>query len=265
MMHDDSCPRCTAPGECAETLRIATYNIHKGFSHFNRRMVLHELRDCLCSLSADIVFLQEVLGENRLHSRRIDNYPAFPQHEFLAGQHWLHCSYGKNCVYDAGHHGNAILSRHPILDSHNRDISAHRFESRGLLHSEVLLPGRATVIHCFCVHLGLFARGRRAQLQDMVQHIRRRTPEGAPVIIAGDFNDWRNEAGGILRRGLGLVEVFEQLHGKPAKSFPAPVPVLPLDRIYVRGLEVVEAQVHARHPWDRISDHAALSAVLRLT
>ncbi|MEO6146709.1 MAG: EEP domain-containing protein, partial [Sulfuriferula sp.] len=43
-------------------LRVASYNIHKGFSHFNRRMVIHELRERLRALSADIVFLQEVQG-----------------------------------------------------------------------------------------------------------------------------------------------------------------------------------------------------------
>jgi endonuclease/exonuclease/phosphatase family metal-dependent hydrolase len=245
-------------------LNIATYNIHKGFSHFNRRMVLHELRDCLRSLSADIVFLQEVLGENSLHTRRFHDYPTSPQHEFLAEQRWLHFSYGKNCVYDAGHHGNAILSHFPIIGTHNCDISAHRFESRGLLHSKVQLPNRDVVVHCFSVHLGLFARGRRTQLRDMVQYIAHAVPEEEPIIIAGDFNDWRNEASGILGRELGLHEVFERLSGKPAKSFPATVPVLSLDRIYVRGLEVAEASVHFQHPWDRISDHAALSAVLHL-
>lgn len=245
-------------------LSIATYNIHKGFSHFNRRMVLHELRDCLRSLNADIVFLQEVLGENSLHPHRIHNYPASPQHEFLAEQRWLHFSYGKNCVYDAGHHGNAILSRHPIIGTHNRDISAHRFESRGLLHSQVRLPNSGVVVHCFSVHLGLFAGGRRTQLRDMVQYIAHRVPEHEPVIIAGDFNDWRNEASVILGRELGLYEVFESLHGKPARSFPAKVPMLSLDRIYVRGLRLVEAHVHSQHPWDRVSDHAALSATLRL-
>lgn len=248
----------------SNTLSIATYNIHKGFSHFNRRMVLHELRDCLRSLNVDIVFLQEVQGEHTLHSRRYDNYPALPQHEFLAEHRWLHCAYGKNSVYDAGHHGNAILSRHHILNSHNRDISAHRFESRGLLHSEVALADGKTVIHCFCVHLGLFARGRRTQLHDMVQHIVRRVPADAPIIIAGDFNDWRNEASRVLHRELGLSEAFECQYGHPAKSFPVRVPVLSLDRIYVRGLEVADARIHARHPWDSISDHAALSALLRL-
>jgi len=247
----------------SELLKIATYNIHKGFSHFNRRMVLHELRECLGTLDADVVFLQEVLGEHTLHPQRYHNYPDSPQHEFLAEQRWAHCCYGKNCVYDAGHHGNAILSRHPIHASDNRDISAHRFESRGLLYSQVeLAEGR--VLHCFCAHLGLFARGRRTQLREMAQHVAHRAPEGEPVIIAGDFNDWRNEAGNILHRELGVVDAFVARHGKPAKSFPAPTPVLPLDRIYVRGLEVVEADVHADHPWDRVSDHAALTATLRL-
>jgi hypothetical protein len=41
---------------------IATWNIHKGFSQFNRSMMVHELRDRLRALNADIVFLQEVQG-----------------------------------------------------------------------------------------------------------------------------------------------------------------------------------------------------------
>lgn len=244
-------------------LNIATYNIHKGFSHFNRRMVLHELREGLRSLNADVIFLQEVLGENNLHIRRYHNYPAEPQHEFLAEQSFMHCAYGKNAIYDAGHHGNAILSRYPITTWRNRDISAHRFEQRGMLYSQIELPG-GSPLHCFCAHLGLFARGRRAQLRDMVQHIVRRVPVDEPLIIAGDFNDWRNEVSEVLARELGLVEVFEMCQGQPAKTFPVKLPVLSLDRIYVRGLTVVSGMIHAAHPWDRISDHAALSATLAL-
>ncbi len=45
-------------------LRIATYNTHKGFSHFNQRMMVHELHLHLQALYAEIVFLQEVQGEN---------------------------------------------------------------------------------------------------------------------------------------------------------------------------------------------------------
>ena len=35
------------------TLRICTYNIHKGFSQFNRRLAIHDLRDRLRLLGDD--------------------------------------------------------------------------------------------------------------------------------------------------------------------------------------------------------------------
>ncbi len=125
------------------TLTIATYNIHKGFSQFNRRVVLHDLRERLRELDADIVFLQEVQGEHLRHPQRHSDYPAVPQHEFLADEFWEHHAYGMNAVYEEGHHGNAILSRFPIVLSSNKDVSAHRFESRGLLHCEIELDGQS--------------------------------------------------------------------------------------------------------------------------
>src|SRR6187402_2288446 len=103
----------------AKQLRVATFNIHKGLSMFNRRVVIHTLRDQLRALDADIVFLQEV-------ARRHGNWPHEPQHEFLADLMWRdHASssaYGRNAVYDAGEHGNAILSRFPILRWENQDV-----------------------------------------------------------------------------------------------------------------------------------------------
>ena len=52
------------------TLRIVTLNIHKGLSHFNRRMVIHDLRDGLRALAPDLVFLQEVQGLNHRYALR---------------------------------------------------------------------------------------------------------------------------------------------------------------------------------------------------
>ncbi len=245
-------------------LSVATYNIHKGFSQFNRRFVLHELRERLRELAADIVFLQEVQGA---HSRVLhqDGAPALhPQHEFLAHTIWPHHAYGKNSVYEAGHHGNAILSRYPILNWDNQNISAHRFESRGVLHCELKLPQREVGLHCLCVHLGLFSRGRKLQLGALVERVRRHVPDNAPLILAGDFNDWNNRARLLLAQELGLHEVFEVGGGALARSYPVGFPVLRLDRIYVRGLTVKAVALHARHPWNRISDHAALSAELCL-
>jgi endonuclease/exonuclease/phosphatase family metal-dependent hydrolase len=87
----------------------------------------------------------------------------------------------------------------------------------------------------------------------------------SPLIIAGDFNDWRNEADELLAQRLGLIEVFGGecgSAGSPGRSFPAKHPVLRLDRIYVRGFSVTHAEMHFGPPWSKISDHAALSAQL---
>lgn len=244
-----------------QILTVATYNIHKGLSHFNRRVVLHELRDRLRELDADIVFLQEVQGEHTRHTERFHNYPGGAQHEFIAEEVWPHSVYGKNAVYEAGHHGNAILSRFPIVQSLNMDISAHRFESRGLLHCEIELDGRR--VHCVCAHFGLFAKGKHAQTRALIDYAHNLIPPDAPLIVAGDFNDWRNRMSREMSDGLGMNDVFHLHGGRTARSYPARLPLLRLDRIYVRGFSVLHSQVHIGGNWQRLSDHAALSAQLK--
>lgn len=244
------------------TLRIATFNIHKGVTSFNARLVLHEQRELIRHMQADIVFLQEVRGEYSHHKRRFLHWPSASQHEFLADSIWNDFAYGKNAVYPAGHHGNALLSKFPIVKWENADVSAHTSEQRGLLHCEVRIPGWDQDLHCICVHLGLLARWRRRQLNSLCERIQAMVPPNAPLIIAGDFNDWRMMAGKTLRDSLQLREVFEHGFGKPARSFPSVFPLLRLDRIYVRGFHVHHAQVHRGPAIARVSDHAALSAVL---
>jgi endonuclease/exonuclease/phosphatase family metal-dependent hydrolase len=243
-------------------LHVATYNIHKGFSRFNRRMVMHELREKLQALHADVVFLQEVVGTHDAHASTYENWPHAPQYEFLADSVWTDFAYGKNAVYDEGHHGNAILSRFPILRWENEDISAHRFEQRGLLHCELEVPGWEQNLHCVCVHLGLFSRGRTKQLALLRDRIQRLVPDDAPLIIAGDFNDWRIRANDLLIQDLRLNEVFELTQGKSARSYPARLPLFHLDRIYVRGFHVQHAHVLQGNAWAKISDHAVLSATM---
>jgi len=244
-------------------LRIVTHNIHKGLSQFNRRMMLHELRDGLRILGPDIVFLQEVQGAHQHHARRFHGWPDAPQYEFLADEVWQDYAYGRNAVYDHGHHGNAILSRFPIVFSENQDVSRHAMDRRGLLHCVVTLPDRGS-LHCLCVHLSLTERGRRHQVGELIERIQAMVPAGEPLLVAGDFNDWRNLAGRRLAEALGLEEAFHEHLGRSARSFPSVLPMLRLDRIYTRGFTVDHAQVHHGRPWSRISDHAALSADLDL-
>jgi endonuclease/exonuclease/phosphatase family metal-dependent hydrolase len=246
------------------TLSIATWNIHKGFSQFNRRMMVHELRERLRELSADIVFLQEVQGLHLGHAERHADWPSQPQHEFLAEDVWHNHAYGRNMVYDHGHHGNAILSRFPILHEHNQDVTHLRFEKRGLLHCALEVPGLRQPLHCVCAHLSLFARSRRWQMAALAARIEEKVPADAPLLIAGDFNDWRNHADKLLAERLGLSEVFAGPNRRPPRSFPAALPMFRLDRIYQRGLRLDAGRVHAGPPWSGISDHAALSAEFRI-
>jgi len=243
---------------------VATYNIHKGFAGFMKRVVIHELRERLHGLDADIVFLQEVQGLHDRHAGRYRNWPVKPQHEYIADSNWQQVAYGKNAVYRDGHHGNAMLSRFSIIAQDNKDISAHRFESRGLLHCVMDLGPDVPQLHCLNVHLGLFESGRQWQIRALCERIRDSVPKNAPLVIAGDFNDWRHKANRALVDELGVVEVFEAVTGRAARTFPSVMPVFRLDRIYARGLDVVEAHVHCAFPAAKISDHAALAATFEL-
>jgi len=181
-------------------LRVVSYNIHKGRASLRPRESLSALRLGLYRLHPDILLLQEVQGRNERHGTR------HAQHESLAAALGMQCCYGRNAVRSQSDHGNALLSRHPILGFENEDISAHKLEQRGLLHATLDVNG--TEVHCLVVHLGLFARGRQQQVRALLARIRRCVPEHAPMIIGGDFNDWTNRLAPLFVRQLGLTEVF---------------------------------------------------------
>ncbi|MSQ49878.1 MAG: EEP domain-containing protein [Betaproteobacteria bacterium] len=242
-------------------LRVVTLNIHKGLSQFNRRMVIHELREGLRTLAPDLVFLQEVAGLNQRHALRFATWPGESQHKFLAGEELKHV-YGPNRVHQHGHYGNAVLSRYPILSSENEDVSDHRFERRGLLHTVVKVPGWRRNLHCVCVHLSLHERGRRRQLEAIAARLEELADKRLPIIVAGDFNDWRQRASNILEQSLGMTEVSVAAGGRHGRTYPSMLPLLHLDRIYVRGFKVLDSQVHSGPPWDLLSDHLAVSAEL---
>ena len=133
------------------------------------------------------------------------------------------------------------------------------------MHCEIKIPDWDQNLHCICVHLGLFAFWRHQQLEALNTRINSWVPEGAPLIIAGDFNDWQQKAGKILAREQHLQEVFKSTHGLYARSFPSSFPLFKLDRIYTRGFKVQHCHVHGRGSFANVSDHTALSArLLRL-
>ncbi len=243
-------------------LKILSYNIHKGFSVTNRKFVLQNIKKAIKLTDADLVLLQEIIGQHDIHSKKIDHWPTCTQLEFLADETWPHYAYGKNAVYEAGHHGNAILSKYPILEWKNINISSNKFEERGLLQTLIQLPNLSIPLLCICVHLSLFRNGQHWQINQIRSAVKAHAHGKGPVIVAGDFNDWRCIASSIFEKDL--LEVFQELHGQHARTFPALAPLLRLDRIYYRDILALNASVLSGDPWRSLSDHAPICAELKI-
>jgi endonuclease/exonuclease/phosphatase family metal-dependent hydrolase len=243
-------------------LRVLTVNTHKGFTALNRRFILPELREAVRSTSADLVFLQEVLGGHDRHATRYQDWPSMSQYEFLADSMWSDFAYGQNAVYPDGHHGNALLSKYPIIRHRNLDVSITGPERRGLLHCVLQVPGHDEV-HAICVHLSLLESHRQLQL-DLLCQLLESLPDDAPVIIAGDFNDWQLQGNKRLGRCDYLHEVFERNNGHLAKTYPARFPMLRLDRIYLRNATSHSPRILGNRPWTHLSDHLPLAVEVHM-
>lgn len=245
-------------------IKLLTYNIHKGFSITNRRFVLHQIRDILRETAADMAFLQEIHGEQSARAARIKEWPEVSQYEFLADDVWPHYAYGKNAIYSSGHHGNAILSKFPFVEWENLNVSWLKRASRSLLHGIVEIPGESRALHVICLHLDQFRFIRNHQLKRLASRIIERIPVDAPLVVAGDFNDWSDHASKFMLAGPGLREVHYSMYGRHATTFPAGWPVLALDRIYYRNLELVSCECLTDQAWRKLSDHSPLVAEFRL-
>lgn len=255
-----------------KALRVASYNIHKGVLGMGpaKRLRIHALQEGLRSLDADVVLLQEVQFEHRRHALRLSGWPPLPQHELLGQGLGMYAAYHTNAHTRHGEHGNALLSRFPILGVSHEDVSDHRFEQRGLLHARLALPqggAAARVLHCVVVHFGLFRGGRKRQIERLAEYLARQVPADEPVIVGGDFNDWRGELGAELG-ALGLRDVSARAATSEdlrhprwyhrTRTFPALLPLMPLDRIYVRGFSAHGLSLGWGADWARLSDHAPL-------
>ena len=222
--------------------------------------MLDSMRERIAETGADIVFLQEIHGtaiKSEAKKRKF-SYPDQPHFEYLADQAWPHFAYGRNAIYRKGDHGNAILSKYPFVSWENIDVSIFPRSSRSILHGVIELPEKNTRLHTLCVHLGLLEQERREQLQTLTQRIDQHVPREEPMIIAGDFNDWRRRAENHLHDDLGLEELFVTLQGRHARTFPVWAPLLPVDRVYFRGLHPAACRRLANGHWRDLSDHAAL-------
>lgn len=237
-------------------IRVATYNIHKGVQGVGprRRLEIHNLGLAVEQMDADIVCLQEVRKMNRSEAAYFPHWPSQPQADYLAPEGY-EAIYRTNAVTRQGEHGNAMLTRWPVVRHQHEDMSDHRFEQRGLLHSEVSVEGRA--VHVLVVHLGLLRASRLRQMAQLREFIKREIPVDAALIVAGDFNEGARLVGRHLV-STGLTSCCSA----SLPTFPSRLPLLQLDHILVRGLRTKDTVVPRGRVWAQMSDHLPLIADL---
>jgi endonuclease/exonuclease/phosphatase family metal-dependent hydrolase len=253
------------PARSPDTLRVATYNIHKGVRGFGprKRLEIHNLVQAVEAFDADLVFLQEVRLFHTREARRFDHtsfgWPTEGQADFLAPAGY-EVAYRTNAVTRWGEHGNALLSRWPIGEVSHHDVSDHRFEQRGLLHGVVEWNGRT--VHAVVAHFGLVHRSRVRQVQRLARYIAAQVPPDALLVVAGDFNDWGERLDEPMHE-LGLQRAIAPGAGRgAAATFPSIAPLFTMDRFYLRGLACRATMVPRGTAWARMSDHLPLVAEL---
>lgn len=218
-----------------------TWNIH-GFLGIDGTSDPARTASVVTRLAPDIVALQEV--DSRDHGDgAFDGFAHFR-------------SLGHSNVVEAftisdraGHYGHMLASRWPIERELTHDISVSGREPRRLIDAYLGLPGGP--LRVITSHFGVQGRERRNQiaiLRDILA-----TDTETPVVVMGDFNEWRHR--GALRRMLGR----DFGTARAPVTFPARLPFLPLDRIWSRPADMID-RVWTESGTRHASDHLPLVA-----
>lgn len=247
--------------EKAGTLSVATYNIHRGVGR-DRRLDHQRIAQAILEMDVDVVALQEVETPAAaagsvalLHRLRLQGYEPVLGPTMRSAI----CSYG-----------NALLSRLPISKHGRHDLSYPGREPRGLIEVSLSLDGvvgpgagAQRQLACFATHLGLSVRERRQQIRRLIEQVdrqRHRSAEDSPMLLLGDFNEWRR----CPRRLKPLAARLQLAPTRP--TYPGGWPILPLDRIWFGGgLQLQSLDVIRTGAARTASDHLPLRACFALS
>ena len=234
-------------------IRVVSFNIHKGLNLF-RRPSLVDIKRLLQEIGPDIVFIQEIYGDGQS--------TLGSQLEYLADSHWHEFSYGMNSVKGKGNYGNAILSKFPILNSRQFNLSTNRFEKRSLLSAEIELQRGEikSTLNLLTAHLNLMRRSRVNQLF-RIQEILQEQFKG-PLVLGGDLNDLYDDSLLLLKP---LTEAFYHHQGECAKSFPSLRPILKLDKMFSQGIKIINTELINSEIARNCSDHLPIMVTYEYT
>ncbi len=238
-------------------LRVLSYNIHKCIGGVDRRYEPDRIAEVIRKQDPDVLLLQEVdAGVKRSNGDRQTELLG----EMVGMRH--HTWFPNVDVGGGGHYGNAILSKYPLIESSNIDLTIRFKKARSVLHGVIRVRHDDVdrTVHVFNMHLGLARFERRIQLRKFLDcHPFANLHHETPIVVGGDLNDVYGGLGELLRPAG-----FRGTERRPL-TFPAWGPVRPLDAIFVRGC--VDFLKLARCESDlarKASDHRPLIADVRL-
>lgn len=235
----------------ARTVRVATYNIHRGRG-LDGRTRLERIAGVLAAIDADIVALQEVVGASPLKAGQAAELGA------ALGMGWVMAPtrHLRTALF-----GNVVLTRFPVRHHVQYDLTWKTCEHRGVQRVDVGLDD--DTLHFYNVHLGTSLMERRHQAARLATLVHDKRVTG-PKIVLGDFNEWaRGMAKDVLAERLQSIDLSKHLSRR--RTYPGFFPILHLDHIYYEGqVEVLKVTL----PRDRLSlmasDHLPLVADLKI-
>ena len=225
-------------------LRVATYNVHECVG-IDGRHDPDRVATVIGELDADIVALQEFTypASVALETRSPVVLTMLDRYECALGP--TRHNKRQQCF------GNALFTRHRIVDVHRIDLSMERREPRGAVAATVEIGGR--LVHVLAAHLGLRIRERRFQVRQILEYVD--SVRDTLFVVLGDFNDWLP--------GRSVVHVLDDRLGQPPRpaSFPVFWPIVPLDRIWVHPTGALRRIFTHATPTARLaSDHLPVVA-----
>jgi endonuclease/exonuclease/phosphatase family metal-dependent hydrolase len=222
---------------------VASYNIHR-FVGIDGRFDPDRIGRVIGELRSDIVGLQEIDSE---YYRKGDHAARVSR---ITG---LDVILGPTRRNENGHFGNALLTSHTVKEIRRIDLSVYGRTPRGALDVDLLVKGES--IRVIVAHLGLSPRERRKQVKRLLDIFC--SEQDRMEIMLGDFNAW-----GPVGRPLHWIHgVF----GKPPvlNTYPSFMPILPLDRIWIRPLNaLVSVSAHKTELSRLASDHLPVKALI---
>jgi endonuclease/exonuclease/phosphatase family metal-dependent hydrolase len=215
-------------------IRVISYNMHRAIG-VDRLFRPERIAKIINHHQADIVLLQEVdVGVPR--SRNLDLAKEMAE---AAG--YPHYATGLNVKLNKGQYGNATLSKFPITQSRNINLTVGKRKARGCLHSTIEINNAADFsqnIEVFNLHLGLSSQERVRQVGLLIHSKEFNSLAfNTPCLIGGDLNDWRTLLAPIFTDILnfGCATNHSKGYHNPYLTYPSFSPTGGLDKIFYRG------------------------------